>query len=157
METPLRILVAEDELGDVLLLRRAFEKAQVKAPIHFARDGQEVMDYLQGRSPFDNPVEYPLPTLLLLDLNLPFINGFEILQRVREHPALRHMIIVVFSCSDQAETIKRAYSMGANAYIVKPQDPDDLVRVIDQLQTYWRSINTPSEEPTDVSALATLA
>lgn len=67
MDIPLTILVAEDELNDALLLQRAFLKAGVKTPVHFAGDGQEVLDYLQGKPPFESPVEFPLPTLLLLD------------------------------------------------------------------------------------------
>ena len=70
MDTPLRILVAEDELSDVMLPRMAFAKALVKVPIYFARDGQEVMDYLEGKPPFDNPVKHPLPEFA--------VAGFEI-------------------------------------------------------------------------------
>jgi CheY-like chemotaxis protein len=141
METPLRILVAEDEMGDVLLLQRAFDKAQVRTPVHFARDGREVMDYLEGNPPFQNPVLHPLPTLLLLDLNLPFIDGFQVLEWVRLQPGLRHMIVVVFTNSEQQEDISRAYSLGANSYVVKPQDPNQLVQVVEHLQNYWFAIN----------------
>jgi CheY-like chemotaxis protein len=146
MDTPLRILVAEDELGDVLLLQRAFAKAEVKAPVHFARDGQEVLDYLQGTHPFENPVEHPLPNLLLLDLELPRINGFEVLQWLREHRAFRCLPVVVFSSSDQPQDITRAYALGANSYIIKPLDPDELVRLVERLQNYWLQINAPPSE-----------
>ncbi|HYG34684.1 MAG TPA: response regulator [Clostridia bacterium] len=153
MDTPLRILVAEDELGDVLLLQRAFTKARVAKPIYFARDGQEVMDYLQGRPPFENPVVFPLPNLLLLDLKLPRVSGFEVLEWLRHYPGLRRMIVVVFSASNQPEDVARAYSLGANSYVVKPQDPSELVRVVERLQKHWQNITT---EPDQSLASSTL-
>ena len=144
MDTPLRILVAEDELGDVLLLQRAFTKAGVKAPVHIAGNGQEVLDYLQGNPPFDDPVAYPLPTLLLLDLRLPLVDGFEVMRWIRNHPAFRHLVVVVLSSSDRPEDISLAYELGANSYVVKPDDPKELVKVVDRLQRYWLGINGPA-------------
>jgi len=142
MDTPLAILVAEDELGDIFLLQRAFAKAGVASPVHFARDGQEVMDYLNGKPPFDNPITHPLPALLLLDLKLPLVDGFELLEWLRNEPGLQNMIVVVFSSSHNPRDISRAYELGANSYIVKPNNPDDLVGIVRQLQDYWFNINT---------------
>lgn len=147
MKTPLSILVAEDELGDVLLLQHAFEKAGVNAPVHFARDGREVLDYLQGKPPFENPVAYPLPALLLLDLKLPYVDGFEVLEWIRNHPSLQSMIVVVFTSSERPEDMACAYSLGANSYVVKPQDPEQLVSIVNQLQSYWLAINPAHAEP----------
>lgn len=141
MNTPLGILVAEDELGDILLLQRAFEKAGVRTPVHIAQDGQEVMDYLTGSPPFSDPVAHPLPALLLLDLKLPVVNGFELIEWLRKEPRLSHMIIVVFSASEDPEDINRAYELGANSYIIKPREPDDLIMIVKQLQQYWLNIN----------------
>ncbi len=142
MRMPLTILVAEDELGDVLLLMRAFDKAGVKSPVRIARDGQEVIDYLSGSPPFSDPVAYPLPALLLLDLKLPVVSGFELLEWLRKEPHLRQMIIVVFSSSEAPDDINRAYRLGANSYIIKPSAPEDLVGLVRQLQDYWLNINT---------------
>jgi CheY-like chemotaxis protein len=150
---PLKILVAEDDLGDVMLLQRAFTRAGVRVPVYFARDGQEVMDYLQGHPPFENPVEYPLPNLLLLDLKLPGINGFEVLAWLRAQPTLRRMLVVVLSSSEQAKDIDRAYALGANSYIVKPQDPDELIRVVERLENYWFKINVCPDVVPAVPAL----
>ncbi len=157
MNTPLRILVAEDELGDVLLLKRAFQKAGVNAPIYFARDGQEVLDYLQGTPPFDNPVEHPLPSLLLLDLNLPRVNGFEVLEWLRQQPGLSQLRVVVFSASERPEDINQAYALGANSYVFKPQDSDHLVQIVAGLQNYWLSINGPPEAAAPQAAPVTCA
>jgi CheY-like chemotaxis protein len=140
MLAPLKILVAEDELGDVLLLKRAFVKAGVRMPVHFARNGQEVLDYLEGKTPFDDPVAYPLPDLLLLDLKLPGIDGFEVLTWLRAQPGLSPMCVVVLTTSDYPVDVNRAYALGANAYLVKPQDPADLIRVVERIDQFWHSI-----------------
>lgn len=153
MDTPLSILVAEDELGDELLLRHAFEVARVSAPVYFARNGQEVLDYLQGRSPFENPVDYPLPNLLLLDLGLPRVDGFKVLEWVRNQPGLKRMLVVVFTGSNRPSDMTRAYGLGANAYVIKPSAPADLVRIVERLQRYWQSINSRPTESL-ASALA---
>src|SRR5436190_10942481 len=121
MDTPLSILVAEDELNDIRFLQRAFTKAGVKAPVYFAKDGREVIDYLQGKPPFENPVEYPLPNLLLLDLKLPHISGFQVLEWLRQQPGLKRLLVVVVSSSRDPEDMTRAYTLGANAYIIKPE------------------------------------
>jgi CheY-like chemotaxis protein len=152
----LKILVAEDDLGDVMLLRRAFAKAGVRAPIHFARDGQEVLDYLQGNAPFQDPIRHPLPNLLLLDLKLPGLDGFEVLEWLREQPGLRRTLVVVLSASKQMEDVNRAYALGANSYVVKPQDSDELVSVVKRLETYWLKINASSEPVSDPHSMAAL-
>jgi len=154
VETPLRILVAEDELGDVVLLRRAFTKAGVDVPVHFARDGQEVIDYLEGKPPFENPVKYPLPNLVLLDLRLPRVDGFQVLEWLRAQPGLCRILVVVFSGSSNPEDISRAYALGANSYVVKPQDAGELVGVVERLQNYWLKINTVPHSITPPVAMA---
>src|SRR5262245_22311602 len=140
MDTPLRILVAEDNTVDVMLLRRAFTKAGVNPPIYFAQDGHQVIAYLLGDPPFDNPVEFPLPNLLLLDLKLPRVNGFAVLEWLRSYPRLNRLLVVVFSASGSSEDVKRAYALGANAYIIKPDEPEELVLIVQRLQNYWLNI-----------------
>ena len=146
MITPLRILVAEDEMGDVLLLQKAFAVAGVNPPVYFAGDGQEVLEYLEGHPPFANPVEYPFPNLLLLDLKLSRVSGFEVLKWVREHPTLNSMLVVVLSSSDNPLEIERAHALGANSYLVKPRDPAKLVDLVKRVQEYWLGINTDAQE-----------
>jgi CheY-like chemotaxis protein len=154
MDTPLKILVAEDDLGDVVLLRRAFAKAKVNVPVHFARDGEEVIQYLEGKTPFDNPIDHPLPNLLLLDLKLPRVDGFQVLEWLRVQPGLSRILVVVFTSSNNPEDIGRAYALGANSYLVKPQDPNELVRVVERLQNYWLNINTAPHSRLVPTALA---
>jgi len=147
MNTPLTILVAQQELGDALLLQRAFNTAKVSTPVHFARDGQEVLDYLEGKPPFQNPIIHPLPALLILDLNLPRVDGYQVLRWLRLNPGLHDMIVVVFGSSQDAKDVRRAYSLGANSYIVKPKEPQQLVKIVKQLQEYWLGINPSQEQP----------
>src|SRR6266700_1252064 len=115
------ILVAEDLPDDVLILKHAFSKAGVSAPLHFVTDGQEVVEYLKGEQSFADRKTYPLPAMLLLDLNMPRLNGFDVIKWVRSQPGLCRLPIVVFTSSDQPRDVHRAYELGANSYLVKPQ------------------------------------
>lgn len=143
MNSPLHILVAEDDASDVLLLKRAFAQTRM-APVHYASDGEEVLAYLAGKPPFENPVRYPLPHLLLLDLKLPRMDGFEVLRCIRGQLNLRHLLVVVFSGSNLQTDIDKAYEYGANSYVVKPHGPRDLVAVVQRLETYWAKLNVRS-------------
>jgi len=149
---PLRILVAEDDPSDALLLERAFSKVSVNVPIHFVRDGQEVIDYLQGVAPFDNREIYPLPKLLVLDLSMPRLNGFEVLMWLRRNSLslegdshLARRLVVILTASSLAEDINRAYALGANSYLIKPQDPGGLERIATGLENYWVKLNIPPD------------
>jgi CheY-like chemotaxis protein len=146
MFTPLKILVAEDDLGDVLLLKRAFTKAKLRADVYFVRDGQDVIDYLQGQPPFNEPLECPRPTLLLLDLKMPRVDGFEVLAWIRSQPGFSQLPVVVFSSSPETEDIRHACSLGALSYLVKPNDPNELVHVVERLQEYWVNHETELRE-----------
>jgi CheY-like chemotaxis protein len=137
------MLVAEDEPNDVMLLKRAFFKAHVEAAIDYVRDGQEVIDYLKGNPPFDNPVENPLPNLLLLDLKMPRLNGFEVLKWLQDQPFLHRLPVVIFSSSAQPEDLARAYELGAASYVVKPRDAQEFMDVVAALKKYWVEINVP--------------
>ncbi len=148
MEIPVMILVAEDDPNDVMLLKRAFYKAGVNVPIRFVRDGQEVIDYLEGRPPFEDPVQSPVPTLLLLDLKMPRLNGFEVLEWLHRQALLHRLPVVVFSASSEPEDRRRAYSLGAGSYVVKPQDPKQFMEVVQLLKRYWVDINFPPPDLT---------
>ena len=121
----MRILVAEDDPCDVFLLKRAFSKAGVSVPIHFVRDGQEAIDYLQRKPPFVNG-SHTLPTLLLLDLNMPRLNGFDVLKWLRRQPTFKQLPVFVLSSSALEQDRRQAYALGANSYMIKPNDPDQL-------------------------------
>ena len=132
-----RILVAEDQVNDAFILERAFKKTGAKATLHFVRDGQEAINYLEGQDLFSDRNEYPLPMLLLLDLKMPRLNGFDVLEWVRRQKSMRRLLVVVFSSSEEIEDINRAYDLGANSYMVKPTDFDELLKLAEELGKYW--------------------
>lgn len=143
MSEALRILIAEDEADDVTLLQRAFSKADTQAPVRFVRDGQEAIDYLQGVPPFEDRDAHPLPTMLVIDLKMPRMDGFEVLEWLRRHTELARPFIVVLTSSEQPGDVHRAYSLGADSYHVKPVEPDELVHMVGRIQEYWREKFVP--------------
>lgn len=130
------LLVAEDNENDVLLLRHAFTRAGLATPLTFARDGQEVIDSLK-----DSQAAGSFPHLLLLDLQMPKYNGFEVLQWIREQPGLKRLIVVIFTTSVLDADVCRAYDLGANSYLTKPMTPGDLVDLMKALHDYWIECN----------------
>jgi CheY-like chemotaxis protein len=138
MDVHAAVLVAEDDLDDVFLLRRAFSKAGVATGLKFVRDGQEVIDYLSGVPPYDNRTKYPLPGLLVLDLKMPRVTGFEVLEWLQSDEMRRRLPVVVLSGSGRPDDIERAYSLGANYYAVKPQDIDQLRSLVERLKLKYR-------------------
>jgi CheY-like chemotaxis protein len=116
------ILVAEDNEVDVLLLRRAFAKAQLLNPLQVVHNGEEAIAYLSGKGKYTNRAEYPLPDLVLLDLKMPHKNGLEVLEWIREQPSLSGLRVVMLTSSDQARDVNAAYQLGANSFLVKPVD-----------------------------------
>lgn len=143
MAKPLRILVAEDDPNDILLLQRAMAKNGLAASVEFVRDGQEAIDYLQALKFSDHSVDPSLPTLLLLDLKMPRLSGFEVLEWLRQQPRFEKMLIAVFSSSDHPADRSRACALGAHSYLVKPTDPGEFVGVVRELQEYWLRVNSP--------------
>lgn len=131
------ILLAEDRDDDVLLIRRAFERANFLNPLYVVRDGEEAIAYLKGEGKFSNREEYPLPTLLLLDLKMPRKNGFEVLEWVRQQPGLNALRVVVLTSSDQIYDVNRAYELGANSFLVKPLDFEQFVAMTKAIKGYW--------------------
>src|SRR6187431_55634 len=123
------LLLAEDREDDILLLRKAFAKANLVNPVHLVRDGAEVLAYLTGEGKYANRIEFPLPDLLLLDLQMPKMNGFEVLTWIRQQPSLRALRVVVLTSSDRIQDVNLAYQLGANSFVVKPMDFDQFVGV----------------------------
>lgn len=136
LDTPV-ILVAEDREDEILLLRRAFKHANILNPLQIVRDGEEAVAYLKGEGRFSNRDEYPLPSLMLLDLKMPRMDGFEVLQWIRRQPTLSSLRVVVLTASEEIRDVNMAYQLGANSFLVKPVDFDNFVDVIETLQGYW--------------------
>ena len=130
-------MLAEDQEDEVMLLRRAFAKARFLNPLHVVSNGEEAIAYLKGEGKYANREEYPMPSLLLLDLKMPRKDGFEVLQWIRQQPSLNDLRVVVLTSSDQIRDINRAYQMGANSFLVKPVDFAHFVEVTQALKGYW--------------------
>jgi CheY-like chemotaxis protein len=141
MDTLDTILLVEDNPDDADLIRYAFKKAQIDNPIHHADDGQKAVEFLRGDPPFDDRARYPLPRLILLDLKLPRLSGFEVLQWIREDATVKHLPVVVLTSSNQSPDIERAYELCANSYLVKPVNRDALLDMVKSLNYYWIKLN----------------
>ncbi len=138
MRSVAAVLLAEDEEHDVFFMRRAFSKAEIEDPLVVVTNGQEVMDYLKGQGPYADRDRYPEPKLLLLDLKMPLVDGFEVLQWLRQEPYWRDTLpVLVFSSSDQEVDKRKAFELGAHEYLVKPSSFDELVRLVEDLNRRW--------------------
>lgn len=131
------ILLAEDNEDDVAMMRRAFKKANFLNPLHVVENGEEAIAYLQGAGKYASREEYPLPSLLLLDLKMPRKNGFDVLEWIRHQPGLSSLRVVVLTSSDEIRDVNRAYQLGANSFLVKPLDFSEFVRMTEALKGYW--------------------
>lgn len=145
------ILHVEDEDTDLFLLQRAFLKVGVQIPLKPATDGQMAIDYLSGTGPFADRHQYPLPCLVLLDLKLPKLNGFEVLSWLRQQPNLKPLVVIVLSSSRDPRDVRRAYELGANSFIQKPHDVEDTLKIVHLLKDWWLTHNrfAPIHPPHD--------
>ena len=132
--------MAEDDPTDAYFFERAFKRAGIPVTLHFVRDGQEALDYLQGAGLFADRSRYPVPQLVLLDLQMPRLNGFEVLEWVRKQPDLHGLLIVIFSSSTEPRDINRAYGLGANSYLVKPHSMAELTALVGRFKKYWMEV-----------------
>src|SRR5437667_6439061 len=152
------ILLAEDSDDDILLIRTAFTKANILNRLQIVRNGEEAISYLKGEGRFANPVDYPLPGLLLLDLKMPGKNGFDVLRWVRQQPTLSALRIVVLTSSDSIRDVNLAYRLGANSFLVKPVDFNHFVELSSFIADNWFQWNRTAEpqerpaNPADKSA-----
>src|SRR5215469_7802055 len=135
------ILLAEDEEDYVLLVQKAFLEAHIPNPLYVVSTGKELMSYLQGADKYSNRDEYPLPDLLLLDLKLPGYSGLDILGWLRSQPGLCGLRVLVLTSSDQMKDVNDAHRLGANSFLVKPYDFEDLVRFCRLIQEFWLDVS----------------
>ena len=135
------ILLVEDSMDDVLLIRRALRKAHIANPLQVVSDGEDAIKYLAGKEAYADRERYPLPMVMLLDLKLPRRSGHEVLTWLKAQPTLRRLPVVVLTSSLESQDITRAYDSGANSYLVKPVSFDALHSMIHMIQQYWISLN----------------
>ena len=149
------ILLVEDDENDVFFFQRAVAKAGLTNPIQVAGDGQEAINYLRGVGKFAQRAQFPLPDMILLDLKLPGLDGFDFLLWLRQQPGLERIRVVVLSSSDRVRDIDHAYKLGANSYLIKPLDFERFVEISLALHGYWLWFDKlPEDTNQNASAVA---
>jgi len=137
-ERQFTVLLVEDDLNDIFLVKRAFKAARLQNPLQVVTDGLEAIDYLRGEGRYADRSLYPLPKLIVMDIKMPLRSGFEVLEWVKAHDGhLRRIPIVIVSSSDDPQDINRAYDLGANAYMIKPMDYRAVERLFESITHYW--------------------
>ena len=133
----LGILLVEDDDEDIFLLRRAFRNARIANPLVEVRDGQAAIQYLSGEGAYADRTRYPIPFLILLDLRLPKLSGFEVIAWMRDQPQLANLVVVVLTASDHVPDVTKARDLGANSYLVKPGNFQELVGMVRRIKGRW--------------------
>ena len=131
------ILLVEDDVADQEIIKRVVSTGATSATLQIVSDGQEALDYLKREGAYTSPGSAPKPDLVLLDLNMPGLNGFEVLTEIRKDPSVRLLPVIVLTTSDQESDIVQSYERGANSYLTKPVSFDEFVRVIREIDEFW--------------------
>jgi two-component system, response regulator len=135
------ILLVEDNPSDIGLTRRALEKSRITNVLIVTEDGQEALDYLRGAGPHAGRDASDLPALVLLDLNLPKVNGLEVLRRIREDARTRRLPVVILTSSKEEQDMAAGYDLGVNSFIRKPVDFNQFAAALETLGLYWLVMN----------------
>ena len=138
------ILICEDNPNDVKLLTFALTEAGITHPIQFVADGRQVLDYLGGREQFADRRAFPFPQVVILDLKMPRLDGLQVLQWIKDHPECTVIPTIILTSSAHDGDIQEAYSLGANAYLVKPDSLPELQRVLRLTFDYWSTCAKPA-------------
>ncbi len=131
------ILLVEDNQDDVFAMRRALAKARIAYPLQVVTDGQQALDYLSGAEAYADRQQHPLPGIIFLDLKLPYLDGFEVLNWMRAHGLLDAIVVVVLTSSAEGRDQDRVYTLGARSYLIKPPTPEALGEVFQSLKSFW--------------------
>lgn len=140
------IVVAEDDPDDRLLIEDAFEESGTSGEVHFVQDGEELLQYLRREADWSSLSGQPLPALVLLDLNMPKLDGREALKKIKGDENLCVVPIVVLTTSKAEEDVQTSYQAGVNSYLSKPRTFEDLIEIVQTLDRYWMStVRLPEE------------
>lgn len=137
---PIVILVADDDADDRMLLQDAFEEGRISNDLHFVEDGEQLLAYLRREGDFADPAKAPFPGMILLDLNMPRMDGREALKIIKADPALQNIPVIVLTTSQAEEDVARTYRLGVSSFICKPVTFEGLVKVVQVLSEYWIEI-----------------
>jgi CheY-like chemotaxis protein len=140
------ILLADDDPDDRILTTDAIKEIGINTQLQFVENGEELLQYLQRKDKFENPKSSPIPSLILLDLHMPKMDGREALKIIKSHPQLKRIPIVVLTTSRAEEDIFKTYELGVNSFITKPVTFDSMVEIMKTLSKYWFEIvSLPTE------------
>ncbi|MCI0521513.1 MAG: response regulator [Chloroflexi bacterium] len=134
------ILLAEDDPDDRYLISEALDETRLSTSLYVVENGEELLDYLTRHGAYSDPEKWPLPNLILLDLNMPRKDGREVLAEIKARPELRRIPIVVLTTSHAEEDILRTYELGVSGFITKPVSFNDLLDIMKAIETYWLRI-----------------
>jgi two-component system response regulator len=137
------ILLAEDNPDDIEITKRAFKQAKVLNRLFVVRDGQEAVDFLFHQGEYKDASKAPVPGLILLDINMPKLNGIEVLKKIKSEEALKKIPVIMLTVSRRDEDIVRSYDFGCNSFMQKPVDFDDFVSLVKEIGFYWGMYNVP--------------
>ena len=136
------ILLVEDNEGDIFLTKEAFEESKIKIELSIVKNGRDALDFIFQQNEFKDAER---PNLILLDINIPIINGHEVLAKIKTHPEYKKIPVIVLTTSSSNEDVKMAYSNYANSYVTKPINMDDFIKAILRIEDFWLEICTLSD------------
>ncbi len=147
MESSGAVLLVEDDPNDAILIRHAFRSARLSNRLVVLSDGRQAVRYLSGEGPYRDREQYPIPVMILLDLDLPELNGFQFLEWLRGEPELSRLPVIVLTGSTFSPDVKLAYTLGANSFLVKPTHAGDFATMLKTTADYWLSTCKLPEAP----------
>ncbi|KXK53269.1 MAG: response regulator receiver protein [Chlorobi bacterium OLB5] len=130
----LQVLLVEDNEGDVRLIKEAFSESKIDKTFNVARDGEDALNFLYGRGKYTERIK---PDIVLLDINLPKKNGFEVLESIKNDPELKKIPVIMLSSSSSEEHVIKSYDLNANCYVTKPVDFDEYIRAVKIIEDFW--------------------
>ncbi len=136
-EKPIDILLVEDNPTDVEIIKEAFSVGKVKNNLYCVRDGQEALDFMYHENEFSDASKAPRPDLILLDLNMPRVNGIEVLEKIKKDKELLKIPVIILTSSDRDRDVCESYNLGANSFITKPVEFPRFIEVVTSIQDYW--------------------
>jgi CheY-like chemotaxis protein len=143
MNRNLTILIIEDDPNDVVLLKRALSRENINNPVQVVHDGKEALHYLQGEGKYHDRTEFPFPSVIFTDLKMPRMSGFDVLDWLKKHPECSVIPLIILSASKMEADVRKAYQMGANAYLVKPGSIGELQEMVKTAYNFWALCEKP--------------
>ncbi|UCD88373.1 MAG: response regulator [Desulfobacterales bacterium] len=141
---PFVVLLAEDDEHDIVATKRAWKKHNIANPLYIVNDGEECLDFLHRRGGYSEPESAPRPGILLLDINMPKMDGLAVLEHIRKDNELRYLPVIILTTSKAEEDRLRGYDLGVNAYIVKPVGFENFSEAVKTISLFWQLVELPS-------------